>query len=87
MRPLKTSCPMAALLQEEASSADAAMVAASFIVLGFIATYIPQFLLCNAGMPRRYYMYPERFQGWNVASTAGASLTAWLLAQSVRTGS
>jgi cytochrome c oxidase subunit I len=54
-----------------------AMVAASFIVLGFIATFIPQFLLGNAGMPRRYYMYPERFQGWNVASTAGASLLAF----------
>jgi len=52
------------------------MVAASFIVLGFIATFIPQFLAGNAGMPRRYYMYPERFQALNVASTAGASLLA-----------
>jgi cytochrome c oxidase subunit 1 len=52
------------------------MVAASFIVLGFIATFVPQFLVGNAGMPRRYYMYPERFQAWNVASTAGASLLA-----------
>ena len=47
------------------------MVAAAFIVLGFIATFIPQFLLGNAGMPRRYFMYPERFQALNVASTAG----------------
>ena len=53
------------------------MVAASFIVLGFIATFIPQFLLGNAGMPRRYYIYPERFQALNVASTAGASLLAF----------
>jgi cytochrome c oxidase subunit 1 len=52
------------------------MVAASFIVLGFIATFIPQFLAGNAGMPRRYYMYPERFEALNVASTAGASLLA-----------
>jgi len=52
------------------------MVAASFIILGFIATFIPQFLAGNAGMPRRYYMYPERFQALNVASTAGASLLA-----------
>jgi cytochrome c oxidase subunit 1 len=52
------------------------MVAAGFIVLGFNATFIPQFLLGNAGMPRRYYMYPERFQALNVASTAGSSLLA-----------
>jgi cytochrome c oxidase subunit I len=54
-----------------------AMVSASFIVLGFIATFIPQFLVGNAGMPRRYYMYPERFQAMNVASTAGSSLLAF----------
>jgi cytochrome c oxidase subunit 1 len=54
-----------------------AMVASSFIVLGFIATFIPQFLAGNAGMPRRYYMYPERFQALNVASTAGSSLLAF----------
>jgi len=53
------------------------LVAASFIVLGFIATFIPQFLVGNAGMPRRYYMYPERFQAMNVASTAGSSLLAF----------
>jgi cytochrome c oxidase subunit 1 len=53
------------------------MVAASFIVLGFIATFIPQFLVGNAGMPRRYFMYPERFTAMNVASTAGSSLLAF----------
>ena len=53
------------------------MVAASLIVLGFNATFIPQFLLGNAGMPRRYYIYPERYQALNVASTAGASLLAF----------
>ena len=53
------------------------MVSASFIVLGFIATFIPQFLAGNAGMPRRYYMYPERFEALNVASTAGSSLLAF----------
>jgi len=30
------------------------LVAASLIILGFNATFIPQFLLGNAGMPRRY---------------------------------
>ncbi|MEO5767140.1 MAG: cbb3-type cytochrome c oxidase subunit I [Polyangia bacterium] len=53
------------------------MVAATFIVLGFNATFIPQFLLGNAGMPRRYYMYPERFTALNVASTAGSTLLAF----------
>jgi cytochrome c oxidase subunit I len=52
-------------------------VSAALIVLGFNATFIPQFLLGNAGMPRRYYEYPERFQALNVASTAGASLLAF----------
>nr|UXE45698.1 cytochrome c oxidase subunit 1 [uncultured bacterium] len=54
-----------------------ALLAAGLIILGFNATFIPQFLLGNAGMPRRYFDYPERFQALNVASTAGASLLAF----------
>ena len=50
------------------------LVAASLIVLGFNATFIPQFLLGNYGMPRRYYQYPDHFQALNVASTAGSTL-------------
>jgi cytochrome c oxidase subunit 1 len=50
------------------------MVAAAFILLGFNATFIPQFLLGNAGQPRRYYMYDERFWALNVASSAGSTL-------------
>jgi cytochrome c oxidase subunit 1 len=50
------------------------LVAASLIILGFNATFIPQFLLGNLGMPRRYYQYPEHFQALNVASTAGSTL-------------
>ena len=50
------------------------LVAASLIILGFNATFIPQFLLGNFGMPRRYYQYPDHFQALNVASTAGATL-------------
>jgi cytochrome c oxidase subunit I len=50
------------------------LVAASLIILGFNATFIPQFLLGNNGMPRRYYQYPDHFQALNVASTAGATL-------------
>jgi cytochrome c oxidase subunit I len=50
------------------------MVSACLIVLGFNATFIPQFLLGNAGMPRRYFTYPPEYLGLNVASTAGSSL-------------
>ena len=53
------------------------MVAAALIVLGFNATFIPQFLMGNAGLPRRYYIYPEKYQSLNVASTCGASLLAF----------
>ncbi len=52
------------------------IVAAVMIILGFNFTFIPQFLLGNMGMPRRYYSYAERFQALNVASTAGASVLA-----------
>jgi cytochrome c oxidase subunit 1 len=52
------------------------LVAAVMVVLGFNFTFIPQFLLGNEGMPRRYFSYPERFWALNVASTAGASVLA-----------
>jgi cytochrome c oxidase subunit I len=53
------------------------MVAAALIILGFNAAFIPQFLLGNYGMPRRYYTYPDLYSGLNVASTAGSSLLAF----------
>ena len=43
---------------------------------GFFATFTPQFLLGNMGMPRRYYAYPPQFQWLNVASTMGATILA-----------
>jgi cytochrome c oxidase subunit 1 len=52
------------------------LVGAVLVILGFNFTFIPQFLLGNEGMPRRYYAYPERFWPLNVASTAGASVLA-----------
>jgi cytochrome c oxidase subunit I len=52
------------------------IVGAVMVVLGFNFTFIPQFLLGNMGMPRRYFSYPARFQALNVASTAGASVLA-----------
>lgn len=39
---------------------------------GFLLTFIPQFLLGNWGMPRRYYSYPTHYQWLNVVSTVGA---------------
>ncbi len=53
-----------------------ALVAAVMVILGFIFTFVPLFLLGNMGMPRRYYSYPERFWPLNVAATAGASVLA-----------
>jgi cytochrome c oxidase subunit 1 len=52
------------------------LVAAVMVVLGFNFTFVPQFLLGNEGMPRRYFSYPEKFWALNVASTAGASVLA-----------
>ena len=52
------------------------LVAAVFVMLGFVFTFLPQFLLGNEGMPRRYFSYPERYWALNVASTAGASVLA-----------
>ena len=51
-----------------------AMVSAVLVFVGFNVTFVPQFLLGNAGMPRRYYTYPERFHTLNVISTIGAYL-------------
>jgi cytochrome c oxidase subunit 1 len=50
------------------------MLSATSVFLGFCLTFIPQFLLGNMGMPRRYYSYPARFQWLHVLSTGGAFL-------------
>lgn len=52
------------------------LLSSTGVFLGFCLTFIPQFLLGNMGMPRRYYSYPDRFQWLNVLSTAGAFLLA-----------
>jgi cytochrome c oxidase subunit 1 len=50
--------------------------AATFIFIGFNGTFVPQFLLGNMGMPRRYYQYEEVFENLHVLSSAGAILLA-----------
>jgi len=41
-------------------------------LIGFNVTFIPQFLLGLAGMPRRIPDYPLMFADWNMVSTVGA---------------
>jgi cytochrome c oxidase subunit 1 len=51
-----------------------ARLAAIITFVGFFLTFLPQFVLGYAGMPRRYHHYAPEFQVWNVMSTAGASI-------------
>jgi cytochrome c oxidase subunit 1 len=53
-----------------------ALLGATLVTVGFFVTFFPQFLLGNAGMPRRYYNYPPQFQALHVISTCGS----WVLA-------
>ena len=55
------------------------LLASAAVFIGFVLTFLPQFLLGNAGMPRRYHSYPAAYQGLNVLSTGGA----WLLGGSL----
>ena len=50
------------------------LLSAAAVFLGFVLTFLPQFLLGNAGMPRRYYSYPVQYQWLHVLSTGGAYL-------------
>jgi len=43
-------------------------------IVGFIMTFIPQFILGYNGMPRRYPNYAPEFQFLNILSSAGASI-------------
>jgi cytochrome c oxidase subunit 1 len=53
-----------------------AKLSALIIFVGFILTFLPQFVLGYLGMPRRYHSYPPEYQVLNVMSTAGASILA-----------
>jgi len=49
---------------------------AILIFIGFNLTFLPQFIMGYMGMPRRYHVYPEEFQIFHVASSAGATIMA-----------
>ena len=55
------------------------LLTSACVFAGFVLTFLPQFLLGNAGMPRRYYSYPAQYQWLNVLSTGGAFLLAGAL--------
>lgn len=70
-----------------------ALAASVTVIFGFLATFTPQFILGNMGMPRRTYQYPPNMQWLNVLSSAGASLLliafvtiAWYLLWSLKHG-
>jgi cytochrome c oxidase subunit 1 len=48
------------------------LLSAALTFCGFFMTFFPQFLLGNAGMPRRYYWYLPKYQYLHVVSTVGA---------------
>ena len=49
-------------------------LSALIVFVGFILTFLPQFVVGYLGMPRRYHHYWPEFQVLNVMSTAGASI-------------
>ncbi len=67
--------------------------ATALVFIGFNLTFFTQFIIGSRGMPRRYWMYPDQFTGWHVASSigsyvmaAGFFLTAWYLLRSLSKG-
>lgn len=51
-------------------------ISAALVFLGFNITFFTQFVMGSQGMPRRYYNYVDRFQGYHVASSIGSYLLA-----------
>ncbi len=51
-----------------------AKLGALIIFVGFVLTFLPQFVVGYQGMPRRYWRYAPEYQVLNVMSTAGASI-------------
>ncbi len=52
------------------------LLSALVVFFGFLVTFVPQFLLGNEGMPRRYHNYPAAFQPLHIVSTCGAYMLA-----------
>ncbi|MCA9560374.1 MAG: cytochrome c oxidase subunit I [Myxococcales bacterium] len=52
---------------------------AAGVFVGFNLTFVPQFLLGNRGMPRRYFDYPPAMHTLNAISTVGS----WVLGASM----
>jgi cytochrome c oxidase subunit 1 len=48
----------------------------TLVFVGFNLTFIPQFILGQAGMPRRYFDYLPEFESMHTLSTIGAYLNA-----------
>ncbi len=48
---------------------------ALLVFLGFNFTFFPMFIMGTQGMPRRYFLYPEKYQILQVLSTGGS----WIL--------
>lgn len=51
-----------------------ARAAAALVCVGVLLTFLPLFALGTAGLPRRYHLYPDELQVWQVLSTAGAGI-------------
>lgn len=52
---------------------------AIMVFVGFTLTFLPQFVLGQLGMPRRYHTYPEEFQMLHILSTSGAYLLGFAM--------
>ena len=53
-----------------------ARICAILIFVGFNMTFFTQFILGNHGMPRRYYTYPDLYQGLHGFSSVGSLVMA-----------
>lgn len=51
-------------------------LAALIVFVGFNLTFFPQFLLGTHGMPRRYFIYPDKYHAGHVLSSIGAFVMA-----------
>ena len=51
-----------------------AQIFAVLIFIGFNLTFFPQFIAGYLGMPRRYHIYADEFQIFNILSSSGAMI-------------